>query len=197
MHWLLEGAFIVLSVGLAFGVAEFRERHANSELAARILRSLQAEVEHNLAEVEPFLPFHLQWMAALEKAAGSSDSGQTGIDVYLGVRPPYPRPGAVEYPTEVRRGAWDGALTTGALRLLDYDVVAALSEIYQVQNFYGDQIERVVNAATSTTAFEPGSRRVSVRQLALDMNTLTFAEKLLLDLYKKHLPAVRRAAAAH
>ena len=96
----------------------------------------------------------------------------------------------------MRRGAWDAALSTGALRLIDYDVVAALSEIYQVQTFYGETINRLVSAATSTTAFDPASRALSARQMSVDMDSVTFAEQLLLALYKKHLPAVRAAAQA-
>jgi Zn-dependent protease with chaperone function len=34
-HWLLEGLFIVISVLLGFGVAQYRESRADRELAAR------------------------------------------------------------------------------------------------------------------------------------------------------------------
>jgi hypothetical protein len=33
-----------------------------------------------------------------------------------------------------RRAAWDTALSTGALRLMDYDLAAGLSEIYGMQD---------------------------------------------------------------
>ena len=41
IHWVLEALMILVSVGLAFGVAEYRESRANHELATRVLRSLQ------------------------------------------------------------------------------------------------------------------------------------------------------------
>ena len=43
VHWLLEGFFIVVSVGLGFGVAQYRESLANHELAVRV-KNPQVEV---------------------------------------------------------------------------------------------------------------------------------------------------------
>jgi hypothetical protein len=189
--WLREGLFIVASIAMAFGVDEFRERRATNELVARVLTNLEAELQHNLAEVEPFLDIHRRWAAALERA-NPAKGNQSGLDVYISVRPPLPE-GRVEFPTQVRRGGWDAAVSTGALRFIDYDLVAALSEVYQVQQFYGDTIERLVAAVTAPPAFDPAAAVLSVRQLALDMNGVVFAEQMLVDLYRKHLPAIRAA----
>jgi hypothetical protein len=194
-HWLLEGLFIVVSVGLAFGVGEYREYRSNRELAARVLRSLQSEVEYNLREIEPYLAMHRAWADALERA-DTAKGNQSGLDAYGALRPPLPSGNQAEFPTEVRRGAWDAALSTGALRLIDYDVVAALSEIYQVQTFYGESINRLIGAATSISAFDPASRSLSVRQLSVNMGTVAFADQLLVGLYKQHLPALRAAVKA-
>jgi hypothetical protein len=84
-----------VSVGLAFGVAEFRERRANRELVARVLISLQAEVEHNLAEIEPYLSVHRTWADSLDKA-DTSNAGQCGLDLYLALRPALPKSGVAE-----------------------------------------------------------------------------------------------------
>ena len=108
--------------------------------------------------------------------------------------PPFSSRTQAEFPLEVRRGAWDAALSTGALRFIDYDVVAALSHIYQIQSFYGDGINRIVAAVTATPAFEPTSRTLVARQLAADMQTLIFAEETLMEAYKRNLPAIQKAA---
>ena len=126
-HWLLEGLFIVVSVGLAFGVAEFRVSRANHELAARVLKSLQVEVEHNLAILEPLVPIHSKWVEALAKA-DTSKSTQAGLDVWFATRPTLPADAKSPFPF-LRRSAWDAALSGGALRLIDYDVAASLSDI--------------------------------------------------------------------
>lgn len=128
-HWALEALMILVSVGLAFGVAEYRESRANHELATRVLRSLQDEVEHNLATLEQWSDLKAKFRDALQHA-DTSDSTRNGLDVYVAVRPPLP-PGATFDVPFVRRGAWDAALSTGALRLIDYSVVAGLSDIYR------------------------------------------------------------------
>jgi hypothetical protein len=191
-EWLLEAVFIVVSVLLAFAVDEYRQSRADREQARRVIASLDAELTHNLAAVEPYLAVHTAWADTLDKTV-DDQRVETGLDAYIRTRPVLPVGSVAEFPVEVRRGAWDAALSTGALRLIDYELVAALSGIYETQKFYGETINRVVGAATSPTAFDPSSRKLSVRQITLDMGSLVFAERLLLDLYRKHLPSVRAA----
>lgn len=183
---------ILVSVGLAFGVAEFRESRANHEFAGRVLRSLQAEVEHNLAGLERWTSFNATFQQQLAKA-DTSNSSQSAIQVYLAARPPLP-PGATLDAPRVRRGAWDAALSTGALRLVDYDVVAALSDIYQMQDGYGVIVGRLTTAMHGASAFDPASRVAVVRQASAELSELAYSEKLLIDLYRQHLPAIRAAA---
>ena len=189
-HWLLEGLFIVISVTLGFGVAQYRESRANRELAARVLSGVQAEVEHNLATLEPFVPRHLAWMQALEKVDLSKGT-HNGFDLFIATRPA----GAdLNFPF-LRRSAWDAAVSSGTLRLIDYDVAAALSDIYVTQAVVTANVDRLANGAFSSTAtFEPASRGASVRLLWLTMADIQFSEAKLLDLYRRHLPAIRTAA---
>lgn len=193
--WLLEGLFIVLSVGLAFGVTEFKEARDNRALATRVLRSVKAEMEHNLADIEPYLAIHQRWAEALQKA-DTSKRTQNGLDVFMATRPALPQGAIAEFPTQVRRGAWDGALSTGALRLIDYEMVAALSQVYEDQKFYGECINRLASLFTSPAAFDPASRDLAARQLAVGMGQVAFAEQVLLKLYREHLPALRAATDA-
>ena len=189
-HWLLEGLFIVISVTLGFGVAQYRESRANHELAARVLNSLQAEVEHNRATLEPFVPRHATWAEALLKADPSKGT-QNGFEVFIATRPPG---GNLNFPF-LRRSAWDAAVSGGTLRLIDYDVAAALSDIYVTQAIVTGNVERLVSGPFSSTAtFEPASRAASVRMLWLTMADIQSSEASLVDLYRKHLPAIRAAA---
>jgi hypothetical protein len=189
-HWLLEGFFIVVSLALGFGVAQYRESRVNHELAIRVLKSLQAEVEHNLATLEPFVPRHLAWTEALDKAEVSKGT-RTGLDVFLATRPA----GAKSNFAFLRRSAWDAALAGGAIRLIDYDVAAALSDVYVSQEIATANVARIVNGPFSSTAtFEPASRAASVRLLWLTMADIQSSEAALVDLYRQHLPAIRAAA---
>ena len=194
-QWLLEGLFIIVSVALGFGVAQYGEHRSNRELASRVLITLQGELEHNLAMLEPMVPVHRRWAEALGKA-DTSNASQSGLDVFFATRPPLPEDANSPFPF-LRRSAWDAAMSGGALRLIDYDVAAALSEIYRVQEIATDNVDRLAKGALSTTAtFDPASRVASVRLLWLTTLDIESAETTLLGLYRKHLPTIRAAAAA-
>jgi hypothetical protein len=186
---------ILVSVGLAFAVAEYRESRANHELATRVLRSIQEEVEHNLAILEQWTAFNMTFRDALAKA-DTSDATRTGLDIYVAVRPPLP-PGATLDVPLVRRGAWDAALSTGALRLIDYDVVAGLSDIYQMQESYGAGVNQLVTGMHAASVFDPVNRVVTIKQAAQWWSEIGFLQKLQVDLYRKYLPAIRAAATGH
>jgi hypothetical protein len=193
-QWLLEGLFIIVSVLLGFAAAQFGEYRNNRELAARALASVQAEIERNLANLEPYLPMHRKWGEALDNA-DTSDSAQSAVDVFFATRPPFPPAAKSPFPV-LRRSAWDAAVSSGALRLIDYDVAAALSEIYRVQEIATTNVDdRLARGAlTSTATFDPANRAASVRLLWLTMLDIEAAETALVDLYRRHLPTIRAAA---
>ena len=110
-------------------------------------------------------------------------------------RPPFPLKNDAEFPLEVRRGAWDAALSTGALRLIDYDIVASLSHIYQLQTFYSEGVSRMVAAVSSTPSFDPASRNLVAQQLAADLGSVIFAEQTLMRAYQESLPGLQKATA--
>ena len=190
--WLREGLFIVVSIGLAFAVDQYRERRANRDLASRALASIASELEHNLAQIEPFVDVHRRWADALA-GANTSHGGQSAIDIYIAVRPRLPEGARANFPTQVRRVAWDASLSTGALRFIDYDLVAAVSEIYAMQDYYGDTARQLGSAVYAGPAMDPATSAIAVRQLTVTMREVVFAEELLIDLYRRQLPVVRAA----
>ena len=90
------------------------------------------------------------------------------------------------------RAAWDAAVSSGALRLIDYDLVAGLSEIYQMQAHLGEAARRVPIA--SGTFFNPPDRIASLRQAQAALNEMIWAEQSLVALYQRHLPSLKAAA---
>ena len=192
-HWLLEGLFIVLSVVLGFAVAQFGEYRSDRQLASRALKSLQAEIEHNLAILEPLVPIHGNWVEALAKPE-TSNRGQSAIDVWFATRPRLPEGAKSSFPF-LRRSAWDAAVSGGALRLIDYDVTASLSDIYRVQEIATENVERLANGALSShSTYDPASRVAAVRLLWLTLADIQSSEATLVDLYRHHLPMIRRVA---
>jgi hypothetical protein len=96
----------------------------------------------------------------------------------------------------LRRAAWNTALSTGALRLLDYDVAAALSEIYGYQELMTENHNRFATSALyQAAAFDPRSRESSVRLMWGVLGEIAGNEEEILRLYRQHLPLLRRASA--
>jgi hypothetical protein len=185
---------IVVSVALGFAVARFGEYRDDHQFAARMLTSIEAELRHNAAILEPIVPFHSKWVGDLARADVSSS--QSGLDMYFATRPELPADAKSPFPF-LRRSAWDAALAGGALRLIDYDVTTALSEIYRMQEIATENVDRLATGALSTTAtYDPASRVASVRLLWLTLADIASAEAILLDLYRRHLPGIERAADA-
>jgi hypothetical protein len=193
VHWLAEGLLIVISVALGFWVAEFQRDREDRRVAARVLRGVQSEVEHNLRLLGPFVPMHSKWVDGLEKADTSS-SAQSGLDVYFATRPPYPSGSSSAFPF-LRRSAWDAAQAGGALRLIEYDVAAALSDVYRAQEVVAHNLDRLASGVfVSIALFDPAHRVPSVRLLWLTMADVASSEEILLGLYRKHLPMIGAAA---
>jgi hypothetical protein len=198
-HWLLEGLFIVVSVALGFWVAQIREARQNRELAARVLKGLEAEVQSNVATLEPFLNVQEQWIKAMGKLGDARDvrtdfpvcpTSATACGVFFATRPPLGKLNS-SFP-QFRRAAWDTALSTGALRLLDYDLVAGLSEIYQMQELFQRNVDRI--GTSSTDWFDPLVREAATRKLYMAMVELQYDERqFLLPLYRRYLPLIGSA----
>jgi hypothetical protein len=69
-HWLVEGVFIALSVGLGFCVSGLRERNQNRELAPHVLRALDDELMLLYDENGVLLPLYKKFQPIVHAAAG-------------------------------------------------------------------------------------------------------------------------------
>jgi len=187
-HWVTEGVLIVVSVALGFGLAQFGEARADRRRADRALESLHAEIEANLHALEPLVPIHEAWVAALADS-DEAPQGQSGIDVLFATRPPLP-PGSSPFPI-LNQSAWDAAVSGEALRLLDFDVTTALSEVYRAQQLLSDNINRLTSGPLSDVdTYDPARRVASVRLLWLTVADILAVERLLLTLYEERLPQI-------
>lgn len=198
-HWVLEGLFIVISVALGFWVTQIREERQSHELVVRVLKGLEAEVQHNIATLEPFIGIQRKWLEAMEKIGAATDrqsgfpvcpTSSTACGVFFATRPDL---GDIKTSFPIfRRAAWDTALSTGALRLLDYDLAAGLSEIYQMQDLYRGNLDKV--GVASTDWYDPAVREAAVRKQYMGIVELHYDERqLLLPLYRKYLPLITAA----
>ena len=189
LAWLAEGMLIVVSVLLGFAVSQYGADRADRALASKALASLQSELEFNLAMVRPYVDFHRAHLDQLQKADAVAGD-ESGYQLFLRLRPALPKDAAADVPL-VRRAAWDAAASSGALRLIDYDLIAQLSAVYQMQDHLGNAIGRVPIA--SKEFFDPRDRLATLRQTEAAVGEILWAERTLVELYDKALPAIRSA----
>ena len=178
------------SVLLGFGISEYGKYRDDRELATRMLASIRTEVEFNRTALEQFIPIHRAWRDALAKEDRATGTG-SAVDVFFATRPHLPPEIKMNVPL-LRHAAWDTALSTGALRLIDYDLAAGLSEIYGMQGY---AVSGFSGLFSQPIFFDPSGRSGAMRLAQTTMQEMTWAEETLLALYDKHLPAIRAGAA--
>ena len=188
-QWLLEGVFIVVSVALGFAVSQFGEYRNERQLAQRMLESIRIEVEYNRRALEPYVPFHRDWRDRLTKADSKSVT-TNGVDFFFASRPAMPTDMRANVPF-LRHAAWDTATSTGALRLIDYDLAAGLSEVYSMQQYAASTFSSLFG---QSAFYDPSAGVATARLAQTVMQEMTWTEELLLGLYDKHLPALRSAS---
>jgi hypothetical protein len=190
VHWLLEGVFIVASVLLASSVGQCREARQNHELASHVLENLRAEVEYNKSVVAPQRAMHLQWIESLDKA-DKTNPRMSGIDLLMAARPDLEKLHLGSTFEIFHKAAWDAAVSTGSMRLIDYDVAARLSEIYDMQQHVADSIARI--PLGQSAFFDPAMREATTHQTLAAMSEITWTEARLLELYDRYLSSAKTA----
>lgn len=189
---VVESLLILMSVAVGFLAAEFGDYREDRRLARFVLQNVLAEVESNALALERLTAQHRAWQAAMASPT-AAESGQTGFDVMFALRPA--EDATIGLP--LNQAAWNTAVSTGALRLLEYDVAAALSEIYGYQILMTENHNRLVGTALyNAGTFNPATRAESVRLLWGVMAEVAGNEQTLLALYQRHLPLLRQAIGA-
>jgi hypothetical protein len=185
---LFESALIVFSVLLGFALTEWRERAAERELASLVLTNVVSEVEQNLTTLSAQIDRHQKMIASLKGIDPMATEG-SGWDVAVAAM------GGGPDALPMRQGAWQAAVSSGALRLLPYDVSAALSEIYTTQiDVYGSNVAHSASSLFIPESFRPENRRETLQLFLWSMVNLEGQERYLHSVYERHLPALRQSA---
>jgi hypothetical protein len=185
---VFESALVVLSIVLGFTVSEWRQASADRDLATRMLRNVRTEIEHNLARIEARLPRHQKMIAGIA-SADVSDSRMSAWDVIFAKLKEHG--GGLDVAV-LPEAAWDAAVSTGALRLIEYDIAAALSEIYGGQALLMRAVDHLFDSY-QPAIFEAGKQREGVQMFHWLLIEIEGSERAVRDLYRKHLPKIQAA----
>jgi len=184
----VESALIVASVLLGFALNEWEQRRLERERADAALANFRREIEQNLATLRRVHPIHEKLRTDLEGALARENPGKSAFDVF---REEMPESGLNLVP--LRDAAWETAVSTGALRLLDYETAALLSETYLVQRGSLDgAIQRFVDRFYLPDSFEPAAQKRMLRTHQMMLGEVTGLESYLLEVYPQALEKLPR-----
>ena len=124
---LIESALIVISILVALGLDEWRQKREDAETAQQALSNFISEVQQNQARVNAGAPFNKGLLNVLKSR--HAGSGIDSVDEFVIMVESYS-------PLVLQSTAWETALATGSLAKMDYNLVSKLSLTYGLQNRY-------------------------------------------------------------
>src|SRR5690606_10279309 len=137
---VVEATFTVLAILLALAADDWRQRRENRALADAALSTFAREIGDNSRRLAAVRPYHDSLAAGFARASLVTGRGEpaalgTVHPQFRGVTPPV-----------LLSTAWQSALTTGALRHVDYATIQALASVYAAQESLAD-MNRTMYAA--------------------------------------------------
>ena len=191
--FLKDAVLIVVSVALGYAAAQYADYRQERQLAEQAVKGIRDEVATNMAILEKLLPVHREWSKALS-AADVAANGTPGINALFKTRPQLPEGSPSPFPF-LRRSAWDAALAGGALQLLDFELVSALSDVYRTQEVTTQNINRLAEGAlVQVEVYDPGKGPAAARLLWLTLTDIQASEEVLFALYEKNITLLDEAA---
>ncbi len=125
---ILEIVLIFLSVLLAFSMGQWQERINENERAELALLNIKTEIQKNRYEVEPLIEIHKNLIARTYEIPDSISQNNSAWDIFL-----YALDGENPHLPWVERSAWDAAVFSGAIQNMDFELLANISSLYNLQ----------------------------------------------------------------
>jgi hypothetical protein len=144
---LLESLFIVFSVLLALAVDQWQDKRARTDRASIAMESIEAELQQNRESIRQARSNHLALRDSLKSY--TQHHRRLPARIYLG---------GVFNPALVHSAAWESARETGVTADVPYELVLALSRVYDRQARYrtlGDALVLDLMMQVRREGFEP------------------------------------------
>ena len=124
---IFESALIVVSILVALGLDEWREKREDDQTVQQALANFVREIGQNQSRIDDAAPFNQGLLNVLKSR--SEHNGIGSVDEFVNMVESYA-------PVVLQSTAWETALATGSLAKMDYNLVSALSLTYSLQNRY-------------------------------------------------------------
>ena len=161
---LAESVLIVFSILLALFVDQWREGLRLDRLRDRAIADIHEEIENNRMAVDSAVGYHTAVRDSLgilwQRIERSGSGGQPGFNLIAAVAPLGIRPPAI------RRTAWETAISTDAVTLMDYSLIYRLGGLYDTQTTGVEStLARIQDFVFDPMLFEPARAGTAVRMI--------------------------------
>ena len=180
---LFESFLIVISILVALALDEWRDQRADDETVRQSLQNFVSEIRQNRARVEDAAPFNQGLRNVMEMHYRQEDIST--VDEFVNMIESYS-------PVVLQSTAWETALATGSLAKMDYELVAALSLTYSLQNRYQLATRNGMDDLMSPQNLAPGQVDVAVYKSVRYLTDTTGMEAELGVIYNEASAVIER-----
>jgi hypothetical protein len=181
---MFESALIVVSILVALGLDEWREKREDAELVRNALATFLIEIEQNRLRVDDAAPFNLGLHQVMSSHYRENDIET--VDEFVSMVESFS-------PAALHATAWDTALATGSLAKMEYTVVTALSLTYSLQERYRMATQSGVNNLTSPQNLSDDKLKLAVYNSIRYLDSVTTLETELSITYKEATSVIQLA----
>lgn len=164
---LFESALIVVSILVALGLDEWRQKREEAELIRNSLSTFLIEIQQNTIRVDDATPFDLGLRQVLQSHYRENDIET--VDEFVSMVETYS-------PAALQSTAWDTALATGSLAKMDYTLVTALSLTYGLQSRYQHITQSGMRDLTSPQNLSEDKLRLAIYNSIRYLDSVTTLE---------------------
>ena len=181
---MFESALIVVSILVALGLDEWREKREDAELVRNSLSTFLIEIRQNRIRIDDAAPFN----QGLRQVLGTHylDGDIETVDEFVSMVESYS-------PATLQSTAWDTALATGSLAKMEYTVVTALSLTYGLQNRYLLATRSGMNDLTSPQNLSDDKLKLAIYNSIRYLDNVTSLESELGITYIEATSVIRLA----
>ena len=168
-------ALVLLSVGLAVALGEWRQSRADAARAEQAVDAMVREITFNRAEIQSALAYHETLLAAIR--AGEQD----GVELRS---------------ARIVDNAWESAQAAGVVPDLPFRVVEALARVHEMQSVYTDLARMNLGLLYFGNVYSSDRLPSDIAGYGPNVSDLAYVEAELLTLYADAARALDRAGYA-
>jgi hypothetical protein len=181
---MFESALIVVSILVALGLDEWREKREDADLVLNSLSTFLIEIQQNSIRIEDAAPFDLGLRQVLQSHYRKNDIET--VDEFVSMVESYS-------PAALQSTGWDTALATGSLAKMEYTVVTALSLTYSLQDRYQLITHSGINDLTSPQNLSDDKLKLALYNSVRYLDSVTRLETELTITYAEAVSVIRSA----